>query len=61
MSEISELDLQNLRHLIGGCETTHCKMEAYAQQTTDAQAKRFFQKSAECAQQSKQQLMQFLQ
>lgn len=25
MTEISVLDLQNLRHLIGGFETTHCK------------------------------------
>ena len=25
MSDISILDLQNLRHLIGGYETTHCK------------------------------------
>ena len=30
MNEISELDLQNLRHLIGGFTTTHCKMQAYA-------------------------------
>ena len=26
MTNISELDLQNLRHLIGGFDTTHCKM-----------------------------------
>lgn len=26
MDEISILDLQNLRHLIGGCDTNHCKM-----------------------------------
>ena len=30
MTEISELDLQNLRHLIGGFDTTHCKMQDYA-------------------------------
>ena len=29
MSDISELDLQNLRHLIGGFDTTHCKMQEY--------------------------------
>lgn len=29
MSEISVLDLQNLRHLIGGYDTEHCKMEWY--------------------------------
>ncbi|MCI5529153.1 MAG: hypothetical protein SOT70_02300 [Lachnospiraceae bacterium] len=61
MTEISELDLQNLRHLIGGFETTHCKMDAYAQQATDTEVKQFFQKSAQSAMQSKQQLMQFLQ
>ena len=32
MSDISILDLQNLRHLIGGYETTHCKMTDYANQ-----------------------------
>ena len=39
MTEISELDLQNLRHLIGGFDTTHCKMDAYAQQATDMEVK----------------------
>ena len=29
MSEISVLDLQNLRHLIGGYDTEHCKMTDY--------------------------------
>lgn len=61
MNEISELDLQNLRHLIGGFTTTHCKMQAYAQQANDEAVKQFFQKSAQSALQSKQQLMQFLQ
>lgn len=61
MTDISELDLQNLRHLIGGFETTHCKMDAYAKDATDAEVKQFFQKSAQSAMQSKQQLMQFLQ
>ncbi|HIS29950.1 MAG TPA: hypothetical protein IAB44_00135 [Candidatus Limivivens intestinipullorum] len=61
MTDISELDLQNLRHLIGGYTTTHCKMTAYASQATDPGIKQFFQKSAQSAMQSKQQLMQFLQ
>ena len=30
MTEISILDLQNLRHLISGYSTTHCKMTDYA-------------------------------
>ena len=29
MNQISELDLQNLRHLIGGFDTTHCKLEEF--------------------------------
>ena len=46
MNQISELDLQNLRHLIGGFDTTHCKMEEYASKATDAQVKQFFQWTA---------------
>ena len=61
MYEISELDLQNLRHLIGGFSTTQCKMQAYAQQAQDPGVKQFFQKSAKSAMECKQQLMQFLQ
>ncbi len=61
MSNISELDLQNLRHLIGGYDTTHCKMKAYAQDTQDTQIKQFFEKGAKSAMENKQQLMKFLQ
>lgn len=61
MNDISELDLQNLRHLIGGFDTTYCKMEDYASQATDMEVKQFFQKSAQSAIDSKQQLMQYLQ
>ena len=61
MNDISELDLQNLRHLIGGFDTTHCKMEDYASQATDMEVKQFLQKSAQSAINSKQQLMQYLQ
>ena len=32
MADISILDLQNLRHLIGGFDTSHCKMQDYASQ-----------------------------
>lgn len=43
MSEISVLDLQNLRHLIGGYDTAHCKMTDYASQTKDPEIKKLFQ------------------
>ena len=59
-SDLSELDVQNLRHLIGGYDTTHCKMTDYANQATDQQVKQFFQKAAQSAKENKQQLMQFL-
>ena len=61
MSQISELDLQNLRHLIGGYDTTHCKMQEYAREAQDPQVKQFFQKGAKSAMDNKQQLMKFLQ
>lgn len=60
MSNISELDLQNLRHLLGGYDTTHCKMKEYAQMATDSQIKQFFEKGAKSAMENKQQLMKFL-
>ncbi len=61
MSNISELDLQNLRHLLGGYDTTHCKMQEYAKNATDTQIKQFFEKGAKSAMENKQQLMKFLQ
>ena len=61
MSNLSELDLQNLRHLLGGYDTTHCKMKEYAQMATDTQIKQFFEKGAKSAMENKQQLMKFLQ
>lgn len=61
MANISELDLQNLRHLIGGYDTTHCKMQEYAKEASDTQIKQFFEQGARSAMENKQQLMQFLQ
>lgn len=60
MSDISILDLQNLRHLIGGYETTHCKMTDYANQAQDAEIKKLFQDAAASAMKNKQDLMKFL-
>lgn len=61
MTNLTELDLQNLRHLILGCETNHCKMQEYSKTAQDPKVQQFFQKSAQNAMQTKQQLMQFLQ
>ena len=61
MTNISELDLQNLRHLIGGFDTTHNKLQEYAAEASDTQIKQFFEKGAQSAMDNKQQLMKFLQ
>ena len=60
MSDISVLDLQNLRHLISGFDTCHCKMQDYALQAKDPEIKKLFQDSANSAMQHKQDLMKFL-
>lgn len=61
MANLSELELQNLRHLMGGYDTTRCKMQEYAACTEDTQLKQFFEQSARSAAENKQQLMTFLQ
>ena len=60
MSEISILDVQNLRHLIGGFDTSHCKMQDYAEQAKDPEIKKLFQDAANSAMKNKQDLMKFL-
>ena len=57
---LSELELQNSRHLIGGYDTTHCKMQEYAECAQDAKVKQFFEKGAKSAMENKQALMDFL-
>ena len=49
MSDLSVLDLQNLRHLIGGYDTSHCKMTDYASQAEDPEIKKLFQDAADSA------------
>lgn len=61
MSNLNQIELQNLRHIIGGHDTAFQKMQSYAEQSQDPQVKAFFQKSAQDAQSTKQQLMTFLQ
>ncbi len=61
MSNLNQIELQNLRHMIGEHDTAFQKMQVYAEQSTDPQVKAYFQKSAQDAQSTKQQLMSFLQ
>ena len=60
MGELTELELQNIRHLITGYETSYDKMTTYAQEVSDPQFKQFFDKAAQDATNNKQTLMRFL-
>ncbi len=60
MANLNELELQNLRHTIGGHETCATKLDTYAQQCQDPQIKQMLQQHAQSARQTKQQLMSFL-
>lgn len=60
MSQLNQMELQNLRHLIGAHDTAYQKMQAYAQGSSDPQIKSYFEKSAQSAMSTKQKLMTFL-
>ncbi|MHC6178662.1 hypothetical protein ACYUJ6_02210 [Clostridium sp. JNZ X4-2] len=60
MSQLNQQELQNLRHLIGAHDTACEKMQTYLQDCTDPEVKSYFQKSAQDAQKTKQQLLSFL-
>ena len=60
MSQLSELDVQNLRHMIGGTQTCEAKYSAYAEAASDKQVKQYFQQAVQSAKEKRQQLMGFL-
>ena len=60
MADLNQMELQNLRHLIGAHETSYQKLNAYASQAVDPQIKQVFTKSAQDALNTKQKLMSFL-
>lgn len=60
MTQLNQLELQNLRHLIGSHETSAKKLETYAQKSTDPEVKQMFLKSSQDARSTKQKLMSFL-
>lgn len=60
MSQLNQQELQSLRHLIGAHETSYQKLQTYAQQCADPQVRAYFEKSAQDAQKTKQQLLSFL-
>lgn len=59
--QINELELQNLRHMIGAHDTCIKKLEAYANQCQDQALKQMLQNDANDAKANKQKLMSFLQ
>lgn len=60
MANLSQVELQNLRHLISVRETIYQKLNTYATQAVDPQIKQIFTKSAQDALNTKQKLMTFL-
>lgn len=60
MPKLNELELQNVRHLVGEHETSYRKLTSYADSCTDPQIKQMFEKSAQDALNTKQKLMTFL-
>lgn len=60
LANLTQVELQNLRHLIGAHETSYQKLNTYASQAVDPQIKQLFTKSAQDALNTKQKLMSFL-
>ncbi|NLM97394.1 MAG: hypothetical protein GX175_07285 [Halanaerobiaceae bacterium] len=60
MSQISNIELENLRHLISTEQLCYAKARAFAQQVSDPQLKSYLEKQAWSAEQSIQNLNQFL-
>lgn len=57
---INEMELQTLRHLILSHDTIAGKMSAYADDCTTPEIRQYFEKAAQSAMDSKNQLMNFL-
>jgi len=60
MSNLNQVELQHLRHLIGAHETAYQKLNTYSSQAVDPQIKQMFSKSAQNAINTKQKLIGFL-
>ncbi|SEF56886.1 hypothetical protein SAMN05660865_00537 [Caloramator fervidus] len=61
MSQLNQLELQNLRHLINLYDIEAQKFDSYAQMATDPQIKQMFIQAAQTARNTKQKLLSFLQ
>lgn len=60
MSNLSEIELSNLRHMMIFGEVDEQKNQDYANAAEHSEVKQFFQNAANGAQQNRQTLMKFL-
>ena len=60
MANLTQVELQNLKHLINTHETSYQKLNMYSSQAVDPQIKQLFTKSAQDALNTKQKLISFL-
>ena len=60
MANLTQIELQNLRHFIGVQDTNFQKLTNYANTCVDPQVKQLFTKSAQDTLNTKQKLMSFL-
>ena len=60
MASLNQLELQNLRHLIGAHCTIEKKLEFYSKQCTDTTVKNLMENDAQAAKENKENLMTFL-
>ena len=60
MANLTQIELQNLRHLIGAHETNYQKLNTYSSQAVDPQIKQMFTKAAQDSLNTKQKLLTFL-
>ncbi len=60
MPDLNQVELQNLRHLIGSQDTCYRKLTNYADYAVDPQIKQIFNKAAQDTLNTKQKLVWFL-
>lgn len=60
MANLTQVELQNLKHLIEMHDISYNKLNAYSSQAVDPQIKQLFTKSAQDALNVKQSLISFL-
>lgn len=59
-NNLTELEVEHLRSLIGGHGNVAKKLEDYAQRCSDAELKTIFERDAQAAKQAQQELMSYL-